>query len=332
MKLSNLSIRRKLTLAITLTSAASLLCAFLGFIGYTLWSERRDTLERLSALAETTAYNVASAIMFDDAQSARETLSALRVNRQVVSATILNGRRETFARYDKSTAHDAKRAEIDDRKNLENVITISHKIDADQKTIGELVIRADLSDMWDKMVFGAAFTLFILLASLLVAFLIGRRIQRIVSAPIIGLADTARKVSSDQDYSLRAEKHNEDEIGELVDRFNEMLLQIQQRDQRLAEHNESLERTVSERTADMARLRDEAVAANRAKSDFLASMSHEIRTPMNAVIGIGSLLARTRLDEKQKEYLEGIQVSARNLLGCVHIQPIARMPYESTPG
>ena len=312
--LDKLSLRRKLTLAITLTSAASLLCAFLGFVGYAVWSERKDTLERLAALAETTAFNSASALLFDDVKSAQETLAALRGNRQVVSATIIDGRQRTFVTYQKAGPSEAGVRPGFAR----NEVTVRRKIELDGAEIGELRIRADLSDMWNKLTLGGIYTLLILVISLLVAFLVGRRIQRIVSEPIVGLARTAWQVARDRDYSQRVEKNSNDEIGNLVDSFNEMLAQIELRDQRLAEHNEMLERTIAERTANMARLRDEAISANQAKSDFLANMSHEIRTPMNAVIGIGSLLARTHLNEKQREYLDGICVSAKNLLGVIN--------------
>ncbi|MEO5357254.1 MAG: response regulator [Nitrospirae bacterium YQR-1] len=64
--------------------------------------------------------------------------------------------------------------------------------------------------------------------------------------------------------------------------------------------------------------KEAALSANKAKSDFLANMSHEIRTPMNAVIGMTYLLQKTRLDDKQKDYLSKIQSAAVSLLGIIN--------------
>ena len=314
-RLDSLPIRRKLTLAITLTSAASLLCAFLAFFGYEIWSQRAAMFSQLHSLAQTTAYNSASALLFKDAHSARETLAALKGDRHVIAAVILDDDRQPFAEY---KARPERALPEASNRWWHDEVSIRQIIVQDGTEIGELTIRADLGDMWRNLALGAFITLFIMLLALLLSFLIGRRMQRIVSDPILSLADTAKHISRQKDYSQRAVKQGNDEVGVLVDSFNEMLAQIEQRDKRLAEHTEALERIVAERTANMARLRDEAISANRAKSDFLAHMSHEIRTPMNAVIGLSGVLARTRLDSKQRDHLDSIRISAENLLGIIN--------------
>ncbi|MBP8277938.1 MAG: HAMP domain-containing protein, partial [Propionivibrio sp.] len=315
--LDTLPIRRKLTLAITLASASSLLCAFLVFFGYEIWSQREAMFSQLRSLAQTTAYNSASALLFKDARSAQGTLAALKGDPHVIDAVILDEDLRRFADYSVWPGDASPQRESDNRWWRDEV-SIRQSIVHDGVAIGELTIRADLGDMWRNIALGGFITLLIMLLALLLSFLIGRRMQRIVFDPILSLADTAKRISREKDYAQRAEKRADDEVGALVDSFNEMLAQIEQRDRRLAEHTEELERIVAERTANMAKLRDEAISANRAKSDFLANMSHEIRTPMNAVIGLSGLLARTRLDSKQKDYVDSIRTSGENLLGIIN--------------
>jgi len=171
----------------------------------------------------------------------------------------------------------------------------------------------------------------VLLASL-AAYIISSRLQRIISASILNLAEVAKLVSQEKDYSVRVAKKSNDEVGLLIDSFNEMLEQIRQRDVALVEANESLETRVKERTIELTAanrelqnsveranlMAREAQAANESKSQFLANMSHEIRTPMNGIIGFADVLADEDLAEQHKEYVAIIRDCGRELLVLIN--------------
>ncbi|PYL41366.1 MAG: hypothetical protein DME29_10960 [Verrucomicrobia bacterium] len=150
----------------------------------------------------------------------------------------------------------------------------------------------------------------IVLGASLIAFLFSSRLQRVISQPILSLAHTAKVVSEQKDYSLRAEKRTDDEIGFLIDRFNEMLAQIEVHEKEIQEVNEQLVQS-----------EQRARAATQAKSHFLANMSHELRTPLNAIIGYSEMLQEEAQDSGQESFipdLKKINRSGRHLLELIN--------------
>lgn len=111
-------------------------------------------------------------------------------------------------------------------------------------------------------------------------------VRSVLIAPLGRLGGVARRVTSEENFALRAPKGADDEIGELVDSFNAMLERIEQRNRLLGEQRRRLEMEVSERTAEFVGARERAERESKAMADFLAAITHEVRTPMTGIIGL----------------------------------------------
>jgi two-component system, sensor histidine kinase and response regulator len=289
--LRNFSLRGKLTSIIMITCSVAVLVACTVFSVYDVTTFRRSLANELGTIAKISGSNMTAALTFGDNKAASEILSSLSIQTHIVEACVYGADGAAFAEYRRDGSKEFFTPPVlvpDQTLIVSGNMLVFRGIRLDGELIGSIYVKSDLGELHARMVRFSLILLSMFLVALLISFLLASRLQRLISEPIRQLARTAYDVSVKKDYSLRVAKGNADEIGFLVDKFNEMLEQIEHREAALQHAHDGLELRVDERTRE---LRKEVADRTRAEREveerksFLNSLIENI--PM-AIVTTGT--------------------------------------------
>jgi two-component system sensor histidine kinase/response regulator len=303
-------------LAVIIVSVASMLFHYLQL--------RENAAQLLQSQAAILAFNNTAALSFQDSESARESLRALSNIQGITAAKILDRNGKVFASYhhDLSKHPDTASTPLPPLTSGLSIdgtsMSLLEPITLDNQALGTIALTYDLRTLYGRILPGMLYSFGIGIIAMLAAAGLARILEKSITVQVEALATTATNLIDRQDYSVRATQFSQDELGKLTLTFNEMLDEIQDRDQQLEESNRLLENRVAERTRELTDIKEQAERTAKVKSEFLATMSHEIRTPMNGVIGMASLLKETGMTDEQQNYLRAIQYSAESLMTIIN--------------
>lgn len=302
--LKNRSIRTKIIFLIVIVSTINVFISSVIYFQYDKKLYQKEISQKLLIISKVIGDSNSATILFTDSKIAKEYMSSLKAEESIVKASIIFLDSSIFVSYNKNDSIREMNYPLplntDTVLFLEKSIFINAPVIFENDTIAYIRIKYNTDELKLKLSKYYKIILFILIGSLILAFLLAYFFQNIITSPIFRLHKLMNKISSNKDYSVRSFNNSRDEVGQLSKGFNRMLIQIEKQNNELNRSKELAE------------------ASLKAKERFLANMTHELRTPLTSIAGITNLLEETELNKEQKTFLGNIKLSSEHLLAIIN--------------
>jgi len=316
--LRDLPIRRKLMVILMIATGGALLLAGAGLLTLDFFRFRREMVTDLETLAKIVAQNSTASLSFHDPIAVEETLAALNAKPSVLGAAVYDEQGALFGTWPREDPKPdfPPGPGPEGYEFRQDSLALFEPVILDGERIGTVYVESSLSEISKRLRFRFFTMAAVFLVSALAALALSSGLQGLISKPVLHLADTARAVSERNDYSLRAEKQSADELGQLMDAFNQMLSQIEERDTALQSAKDDLEHRVHARTHELRVANDELLQSNRELDDFAYVASHDLKEPLRGIHNYSMFLLEDyagKLDDDGRSKLETLMRLTRRM-------------------
>ncbi len=311
---------------ILITCSVVLFLTYASYFIYEYFTYRQVTKIQLSTLGKIVAANSTAALAFDSRTDAREILDALKAEKNILAASLYDANGNIFAKYpaditiDKIPEKPGKDGYYFTDYHLEGYEAITQL----DKRLGTLYIQFDMEGMYARLRLYGLIAFLVIALCFLVAYFLSNRLQQTISDPILQLAQTARVVSDHHDYSVRAEKTGDDEIGLLTDAFNHMLTQIEVQNSEIRSFNQQLEQKVKARTIELENangklevVNEKLIRSNNDLEQFAYVASHDLQEPLRKIQIFTEMAEKSHDQGNAATYFEKIHTSARRMTDLI---------------
>ena len=304
---ADLSIRRKLGWLVVISTAVALFLSAAAIFSYDAVRLRGSLVREIERTATMLAHTSAAPLAFEDSGAAERVLEALEAFAPVVAASVHSSSGRPLAAYRQSEydgeVMESERYPDEGHVFSEGFLLVVRDINSSAGSLGTLYVQASLLELREHIRRFAMITVAIAVLSFVVAVRLSSRLQRTLSLPILSLANLAGRISRGEDYSVRATRADDDEIGVLVSAFNNMLQRIQDRDAALEHHREELEELVEKRTAELLRSKESLRRSERLATvgTLAAGIAHQINNPIGCILNSAQYALMCEEDEDVRD-------------------------------